>query len=366
MRRSMLAVAFGLLFVMGGVVSPAEADGHGGIASPKVMTLNLYVGADLSTFDPALILATIVATDFEERAETIAEEIDDRNPDLIGLQEVSDISVTFGPFGDPVPNQPQLDYLDILLDELAARGEHYYVASEITNAKVSLPIDLENNVWGNLIDRDVILAREGTEILRKQSDNFKVNFKVPFPPPPAEPITEIEFTRGWTLVQAKVDGDEFIFANTHLEVEPNPATGEGFCIVEKQPIPCQIPQAIELVGILDAVEAETGLPTILLGDFNAEPGTDAYGIIAGAGFIDAWDIRFFGIPQQENTCCQAPDLMNTFSLLDQRIDIIFIRVDGEPISFSTVFFDRFWEKTPSGLWPSDHAGVVSTLLYANP
>ncbi|MDH3680034.1 MAG: endonuclease/exonuclease/phosphatase family protein [Acidimicrobiia bacterium] len=362
MRRSIVTVAFGLLFFMGGVVSPAEADGHGDIASPKVMTLNLYVGADLSSFNPVQILETIEATDFEERAATIAEEIDDRNPDLIGLQEVSDLSVTFGQFGEPVPGEPQLNYLQILLDELAERGEHYFVASEVTNAKVSLPLDPDGFVWGNLIDRDVILAREGTEILSKDSGNYQVNFRVPFPPPPEKPITEIEFTRGWTLVHAKVDGDEFTFVNTHLEVEPNFETFEGICVVDG-PIPCQIPQADELVGILSKIDN----PTILVGDFNAEPGTVAYDIIADAGFVDAWDIRLFGfIPQQENTCCQAEDLLNPYSQLSQRIDIIFIRVDGEAISLSTVFFDRFWEKTPSGLWPSDHGGVVSTLLYENP
>jgi len=164
------------------------------------------------------------------------------------------------------------------------------------------------------------------------------------------------------MVDATVRGSTFTFANTHLEVEPDPKTGAGFCNVKKAAIPCQIPQAEELVGVL----AKTTHPTILVGDFNAEPGAIAYGVIAGAGFEDAWDIRLFDFSQQENTCCQDEDLLNLSSALSQRIDVVFIRADSDPVSLTTVVFDQSSEKTPSGLWPTDHGSVVAHLIYANP
>ncbi len=369
MRRIIVVVFVGFLVVLGVVSTPAEAEGPS-IASPKVMTLNLYVGADLSSFDPPLILQTIQQTNFPERSKTIADEIDDRNPDLIGLQEVSNISLTFGPFGDPVldpeTGEPVLvlDYLEILLADLEAEGETYVKASEIVNAKVSLPIDLKNNIWGNLIDRDVILARKATtSTSHPRSGNYAVNFQVEVPLPPPLPPATVEFTRGWTTVDAVVNGAAFTFANTHLEVEPDPETGAGFCIVEKNPIPCQIPQAKQLVN---EVLKDASHPTILLGDFNAEPGTAAYHTVANAGFVDAWDEQIFDFNLNEDTCCQKEDLSNTFSKLDQRIDIIFVRTEGDVSSIATVVFDRFWEKTPSGLWPTDHGSVVARLFYPNP
>ncbi len=389
MRRSIIAVVTGLFLLLGVVAAPAEADGHRA-GNPNVMTQNLYVGADLfRLFDPNVspldILATIQQTNFEERAATIARKIDNRNPDLIGLQEVSDLSVTFqtptgqdGALecnrlepGPPVPGLPNFDYLGILLDALSDVGEHYVVPSDgkteaiATNAQVSLPFDVETPdggtipVCGNLVDRDVILARVDDDVSTSnpQSGNFAVNLTVPLP----KPLPVVEFTRGWTTIEATVRGATFIFANTHLEVAPEEG---GLCPPLPPPdgFPCQILQAQELVG---KVLTDTSLPTILVGDFNAEPGTPAYNIIAGAGFADAWDIRLLGILQQENTCCQDEELMNKFSALSQRIDIIFIRVDGKAGSLSTVVFDRFWEKTPSGLWPSDHAGVIARLFYGD-
>ena len=369
MRRRLCTAVIGLLVLAGVGAVPASAADTPLIASPKVMTLNLYVGADLASFDPESILETIVATNYRERAVSIADEIGDRNPDLIGLQEVSDLSVTFSSdgtcdpnkLGPPVAGTPQDDYLDILLGALKAEGESYVVASEVTNAKVSLPFQIIPGViaCGNLTDRDVILARtETTRTWNPRSGNYAVNFTLPLPSE-EHPTT---FTRGWTMVDATVRGSTFTFANTHLEVEPDRKTGAGFCTAETAPIPCQIPQAQELAGVL----AKTAHPTILVGDFNAAPGTTAYGIIAGAGFEDAWNIRLFNISQQENTCCQAERLLNVSSTLNQRIDIVFIRAAGDPVSLATVVFDQSWEKTPSGLWPTDHGSVVARLLYANP
>ena len=67
----------------------------------------------------------------------IAQGIDDFNPDLIGLQEVSIISV-FDSTGNVLF---ELDYLAILMQAIGAEGENYAVATEVTNSDVTLPVD---------------------------------------------------------------------------------------------------------------------------------------------------------------------------------------------------------------------------------
>src|SRR5687767_5501068 len=94
------AAAFAAAVVLlTGAVAPAAADHRE--PSLRVMTRNLYLGADLTPAldprnDPAAFLAAVrsiyaekQATDFDARAKAIAQEIDRTGPDLIGLQEVS-------------------------------------------------------------------------------------------------------------------------------------------------------------------------------------------------------------------------------------------------------------------------------------
>lgn len=134
-----------------------------------VMTQNLYLGSSL---DPATqatnatefligvatIHATVQFTDFPSRAELIADEIAEKNPDIIGLQEASKWTAV-----DQGTTQIQ-DFLAILMDELAQRGLSYSVAAVSNNVNIG-PIPLLapcSGVFGDcyvwLQDRDVILV----------------------------------------------------------------------------------------------------------------------------------------------------------------------------------------------------------------
>ena len=64
------------------------------------------------------------------------------------------------------------------------------------------------------------------------------------------------------------------------------------------------------------------------------------------------------------TCCQAGDLTNPVSQLYERIDIVFTRNIALVTGQSILIGDTPAERTPSGLWPSDHAGVVTRLESA--
>lgn len=68
------------------------------------------------------------------------------------------------------------------------------------------------------------------------------------------------------------------------------------------------------------------------------------------------------------TCCQAEDLGNEASLPYERIGHIFVRNSLGVLPFPVVgkakakrVGDEPEDKTPSGPWPSDHAGVFAKL-----
>src|SRR5512133_1542494 len=94
MRPAALLVVLALAAGCGG---ESREELPAGPAAFRVMTQNLYLGADL---DPALapgadlpaevdrIWASVVATDFPARAKLVADAIQVAGPDLVALQEV--------------------------------------------------------------------------------------------------------------------------------------------------------------------------------------------------------------------------------------------------------------------------------------
>jgi hypothetical protein len=60
------------------------------------------------------------------------------------------------------------------------------------------------------------------------------------------------------------------------------------------------------------------------------------------------------------TCCNAENLLNPIPTMTQRIDHVLADWDGGVLRSRVVGIDPD-NRTPSGLWPSDHAGVVAAL-----
>ncbi len=304
----------------------------------KVMTQNLYIGADLDRIlqgeSPAAVFQTALASNFPARAAVFAEKVDELNPDLVGLQEVTRI-VVFDSQGQVLQT---IDYLDIVMGNLAARGETYAVSSFVVNADVTVPIDPVNGIFARVVDRDVIIHNtETTTVSNPVSDNFAVNFTASLGGFP------IEFTRGYTAVDAVVDGSRFRFVNTHLEVQNAP------CVTPSGLVICQEVQAAELV---DRLYFEP-LPLIVVGDFNSEPGETTYATFKDRGYADTWQ------GGDGFTCCQPELLNNATSELDQRIDHVFYRKRGTKLVAADTA--TIIGKTADGLWYSDHAGVVAAL-----
>ena len=309
----------------------------------RVMTRNLYLGADLApaiaatdftSFQTAVktIWTQVHATNFPERVKAIADEIQRERPYLIGLQEVT--LWRTGPLLNPaLATDVKFDFLQLLLEELSARGMPYSVESTVTNFDLEVPLVVDF-VDVRMTDRDVILARADVSgrsltIRNPQSATFAT-----FLPINVLGMT-LEVRRGWTSVDADVAGESFRFINTHLE---------AFA-----------PQVRDVqAGELLAGPVNTALPVILVGDLNATP-TDAatYGRIVAAGFSDAW------VGGAGFTCCQSAGLNNAASMLDERIDYVLFR--GLTLHNPSILGDEENDKTPSGLWPSDHAGVTAQI-----
>jgi len=366
----LVAVCFGLC-AQAVVAAPAGSDRAGHV---RVMTRNLYVGADIfRVFDASTpeevpivvagILQTVFATDFPERSAALADEIARYRPALVGLQEVSNIRVQSpGDFliGNPQPAETELfDYLDILLAQLAARGLDYQVAGVVENADVELPylagfsggVPLFDDV--RLTDRDVILARGDVDTSNVLARNYAVNFSVPFG------ATTIDFLRGFVAVDATVRNRTVRFVNTHLEV------GSLVPVIQQA-------QTAELLTELAGEE----LPVILVGDFNSSP-EDAfpapYGQLAASGYTDTW-LRRRGRPEDGATCCFTETLDDPTATLTERIDLVWARTGSDHPPFfrgigpvrATVVGDELRERTDGGLWASDHAGVVTGLVLRFP
>jgi hypothetical protein len=396
MRKIFIGAAIILLAVLY-LQMPVWAKGKFKSKSLRVMTRNLYIGAEIQSIAAAgsfaefLFLANealvkVAETNFPERARALAKEIVRNKPHLVGLQEVYNITLNGI---NPPGVLPYVDYLDELLKALNEQGAHYYPAATVTNFSMDISFPSGDPTSSTIVnlgitDRDVILARRDvqTKVVdmvstgvcpdRVSDDgcNYAYFAGTVIPGGDAAPDIPIEIKRGFVAVDAKHRSLSARFYNTHLEVRyPDPTNILSITI--------QAAQASELIQVIDFLEEVSPHkgPVILVGDINSSPEDEVIGEgmedsfridppywqFSMAGYTDAWTV--WNWKWEGFTCCQAEDLLNRRSELYERIDMVLLR----DFPFKTVLAyrvgDRWWNKTPSGLWPSDHAGVVATMWY---
>lgn len=356
----------------------------------KVMSRNIYLGADIFPVlaaaqnpDPIAVplavtevFQSVHATNFPERAQALADEIERHKPDVIGLQEVSTWRTQIpGDFliGNPTPaSDVAYDFLDILMAALDARDLNYLVSVSVDNADLELPMvagmqaDGMTPVFGDLrlTDRDVILVKDSSKISfsNTYANNFTVNGITPVGG------TNIEFTRGYTLADINVRGTEYRFVNTHLE------TGGSEPFITLQAV-----QMHELMQVIDATTMPS-TPVILLGDFNSSPndlpftstsgipGLDGLPMVppylqaVGSGYADLWLSK----PKARDgfTCCFDAAVADEDALLSERIDYIFFNPKDREIKklkIKRVGQSNADMTDVSGLYPSDHAGLFGKI-----
>jgi endonuclease/exonuclease/phosphatase family metal-dependent hydrolase len=352
----------------------------------KVMTRNLYLGVDIQRpiraiqgiTDPlaavqALGNATFTArgivddTDFGTRSRLLAEEIAAEKPDLVGLQEVA--LWRSGPLDLPnaaIPNETtvDLDFLKMLRAQLKAAGTPYRAVSVNQLSDVESP-----SFSGTLADpgpgaqdvrltmHDVILKRVGSpvKILKHREKDYATNFAIP----PLAGRT-LDFTRGYQWVDARLAGTKFRFINTHLEAFSSDIAYR------------QIKEMLQGPGsykgttvIVCDCNSDPLLETVKTSIGDTRPHSDPYWLAVGKrGFHDTWlqwkPARFGWTSGLSETVDDADA-----SGFDHRIDMVFARtgegrrlkVVGGAVTGNTLAS----KDATTGLWPSDHAGVVMKL-----
>lgn len=353
-KRNILAALAALLLI--GLSSPYS------VASNKdrlltVMTRNMDNGTDFGPIFSAQTqsqLVTAVSTTFveiqasniPERAAGIAEEVAATQPDLVGLQEVFTYRV--GPIGTQ-PTSVIYDALQSLLDELSSRGLQYAPVAILTNTDATLPAFNPASGLFNVraTDHDVVLVRTDLAVSQLklsnvQAQHFATNLSFLNPV-----LGSVEIPRGWISVDAQKRGKEYRFVTTHLE---------SFSVA------VQTAQAVELAQ----GPANTNVSVIFAGDFNCDaqssnPTVNAtHRIMLGAGFTDVWSATHAGDPGFTFPL-HGEDPFTPFATPVERIDWVLAR-GAIGISSVTLIGNTSADLTPSGLWPSDHAGLVASFV----
>lgn len=322
------------------------------IRSFTVMTQNLYLGADTSPLFTATTPAQfftavgaaynrVQATNFSERADSIADEIMEAKPDLIGLQEASLFRTQVPADGPATPaTNVAFDYIEILLDKLDERGLNYEVAVVQTGSDIEVPGLFTTGLMDvRLTDRDAILVNADLTditIVNAQSAQFAARLSL------TTVVGPVSLPTSWVSVDATLDNGKTVrFISTHLE-PLSPAI--------------QLLQSNELLN----GPGNTALPTVFMGDFNSNAdgtGTPTYANLIGAGLKDSWTLVGEG---NGFTCCQDDELLNPDSSLTRRIDLVLLH-GGVKAQAADVKGDTQDDRTSSGLWPSDHAGLATKL-----
>ena len=198
---------------------------------------------------------------------------------------------------------------------------------------------------GRLTMRDVILAKRGSTVRTGETDG--AHYTTMFVPRIGWGLPDPGRAR-LGLDRGRVRGSStgFRFVNTHLEAFGEDTIREA--------------QAKELFapgGPLDTDEQ-----VILVGDLNS--GTEARHNIHGTdqlAFQALLGEEGFGMTDNGavQSCCYS-DLFDPTQVFDHTVDHVLTKPALETRNAFVTGNDPA-ERTPSGLWPSDHGGVVSTL-----
>jgi hypothetical protein len=308
----------------------------------------------------------VQATNFPERAAAIAKQIDDANSLVVGLQEVAlyrfdpESDYTGGPLPPPDAEIVLLDYLEILTAALEARGLNYTAVASSEGMDIELPMCTDPDVCFPLADirlteYEVVLVRAGVEWENPAAGNFAAAL-------PIQIDEQVLFKpSGWASVDFSYREKQYRFVSTHLEpadVLPNGGVHPDIAMIQAM-------QLEELMGIVE----NSPNPVFLVGDFNSDADgstTPTYQAVVDSGFVDTWSARRRS--GAGYTANQAHDLMNETSQLFHRIDFVFFRDEfthtkgllGGMVK-AMLLGESQADKTESGLWPSDHAGVAVSL-----
>jgi endonuclease/exonuclease/phosphatase family metal-dependent hydrolase len=375
----------GLLTVVAVALFTQPAHARKGESTVKVMSRNVFLGADLSpgtqaTTIPELvdgageILNQVDANKFQVRAKGLATEILRKEPDLVGLQEAA--LWRDAPCDSPIvpPSATHVrrggDFLDLLMNQLNEDGRNYRLvvsqpefdfqvwANTDGDRSTGKPFGCE--IEGRLTMRDAILARRGAGVKTKDAEGGHFDTLLQVTPGGAD----VDVTRGWTAVDTKVgDSPRFRFVNTHLEAFDNQAsnhTNQGTDVGNGK---VRKAQALELIA--PGGPAAGDKPVVLLGDLNSDVKTQ---LKPGDGAAD-WQLLEAGFAERSTrdplSCCLSADVLRVgagaaVSQFDHQVDHIMTNDPGHVRRGRTAVTGR---RPHNGFWDSDHAGLFTALKF---
>jgi endonuclease/exonuclease/phosphatase family metal-dependent hydrolase len=357
---------------------------YGDPRTVSVMTRNIYLGGNINRPIRAAVDRTgregilalghanhelrevVTRTDFATRSRLLAAEIAAARPDLIGLQEVG--LWRRGPMqldrvGRPDATQVDLDFLDMLLTDLANSGARYEVVHVQQLSDVEAPAFTGDPYAGTagsaadvrLTDRDVILVRSeaGLRIEASGGGAYRQRFQVELGD------TIFPFVRGYAWADVALGSARIRFVNTHLESQS-----------------AQLARA-QAEELLNGPAGDMSLPTVIACDCNSNPASlaarssvpigsgAAYRLITdGHGYTDLW-LQQQGRNGPGNTAWLSELVNDETADFERRIDLVLARSapPGQIVANrAEVTGDELSDRDPvSKLWPSDHAGVVVEL-----
>ena len=371
----------------------------------KVMTRNLYLGVDImrplaavdALPDDAPLLPDVVTalanatheartivdeTDFGTRSKLLAQEIAAAKPDLVGLQEVAlwrSGELQLAQAAIPNAETVDLNFLKMLRTELKAEGVPYRPVS------VNWLSDVEAPSFGGtlaapvqprdvrLTMRDVILKRVGSgiKVLRHRERDYTAGLQVEIAGQP------LDFTRGYQWVDVQRGQKRFRFINTHLEAFSSDMAFAQMKEMLEGPASKERTTIIACDCNSDPLNqsVKTGIDTL--------PHSEPYWLATGEHeYFDTWlqwKPARFGWTSGLNETVDEPANADGWPVQNagtdnekvswtHRIDLILARrADGGPLRVvrgevtGDQVADRMLDGEDTGLWPSDHAGVVISL-----
>ena len=263
---------------------------------------------------------------------------------LVGLQEAMLFrSQTPADGSATAASKVELDFAKILVAALRERGLHYKAVVIATGYDVEVTANLADGPRDiRVTERDAVLARTdvGKSTLKldnPQSGQFAAHLTVKLATGESVPLPW-----AWASVDATLGKQKIRFITTHLD---SLSTAN------------QTEQVAELL----AGPGTTKLPTVFVGDYNSPAdgsGSPAFGMLISGGLTDAWGVARASDPGY--SCCQTADIRSATSSFSRRIDLVLFHGDFAVDDIAPVG-NQPTERLRSGLWPSDHAGVVATL-----
>ncbi len=358
--RLLVPVLFALfLAVTVAAQKPPAEPSLQGEGTLKAMTYNMYVGTEYAgVTDPnyAVFLQAVTnmfqeasASDPAGRAQAIARQIAATKPHLVSLQEVATWST--GPTKDNLT--VRFDYVQLLLEALAAQGVQYTLVVSNETWGVTVPSSAGLYVrssWGVAILARADLKPEHFSFTNVHAATWSPSSTLNVPLPALNGNAEdcpvaltssgacvMPMPRGWAYTDVTYRRKQVRFISAHLE------SGSAS-------------RNIRQGGELLNGPANTALPVIVAGDLNCDlsnPSDPKYPTCIGfinAGFVDAWSAAN---PSEPGYTRDVPNMTI-------RSDYVMVR-GPFAVQTSALVGEEPGDRTASGLYASDHCGVVAKL-----